>query len=61
LEVTQKSKGQEVTKFYAGSFRNPSWTRFWMQEFCTEPERQGGFRLYLGWKNSAWNQRGGEE
>jgi len=32
-----------------------------MQEFCTEPERQGGFRLYLGWKNSAWNRRGGEE
>jgi len=60
LEGTQKSKGQEVTKFYAGSFRNPSWTRFWMAEFSMEPEGRGGVRLYLGWKNSAWNRRSGE-
>jgi hypothetical protein len=26
-----------------------------------EPEGRGGVRLYLGWKNSAWNRKGGEE
>ncbi len=55
-----RGEGQEATKFYAGSFRNPSWRRFSMEEFCMEPERRGGGRLYLGWKNSAWNRRGGE-
>jgi hypothetical protein len=31
-----------------------------MEEFCMEPERRGGGRLYLGWKNSAWNRNDGE-
>jgi hypothetical protein len=32
-----------------------------MEEFSMEPEGWGGVRLYLGWKNSAWNRKGGEE